>query len=71
MESSQSLCYPVIIKFLDPKEESLSDMDFDVFDLVLNANDIVGLKNQILEEFRVKGDAFNLVESSLVHYCLP
>ena len=48
------------------KEESLSDRDFDCFDRVLSVNDIFGLKNQILEEFRVQGDVFNLVELGLV-----
>lgn len=53
MDSIQNVCHLVITKFLDPKEECLSDKDFDVFDPVLNVNDIIGLKNQVLEESRV------------------
>ena len=71
MESNQNVWYPVITKFLNPKEECLFDRDFDVFDLILNVNDIVGFKNRVIEKSTVQGDAFNLVESGLIHYYLP
>lgn len=45
-------------------------MDFDVFDPILSINDIVGHKNQVVEESRDHGDAFNLVEPGLIHYFL-
>ena len=74
MDSSKITSFPImskliITKFLDPKEDFLSDSDYDVFDLVLSINDIVGHKHKILQDSMVQGDAFHLVESGLVNFC--
>jgi hypothetical protein len=55
-----------ITKFLDPKEDSLSDMDFYIFDSVLYVSNLYQFKYQIVEEPRSQQDNFNLVESCIV-----
>lgn len=65
------MCCLVITKFLDPKEESLSDRDFDVFYAVFTINDLSQLKDQIMKDFVVHRDNFNLFKSGLVWFYLP
>lgn len=48
MSSSKSLVHPSITKFLKPKEDSLSDRDFDVFNLVLSVSNLSHLEYQII-----------------------
>ena len=62
MESSQNVYNPSITKFLYPKEECLFDREYDILELVLSVSDMIIFKNQIIEESRVWGDDFNLVE---------
>ena len=71
MVNIQSLCHPFLTKFLDPKEDSLSNRDFDVFDLVLTINGLFKLKDKIIEDPRVSQDSFYLLDSVLVKFFLP
>ena len=53
MDYGQNVYKPISMKFYDPKEECIYDKDYDVFDLVLSASDMVGFKNQDIRESRV------------------
>ena len=70
MESSQVRSNPVITNFLDPKEENISDKDFDIFYLLFCVQNLSGLKDKISKNYRVRGDVFNFIKSSLAYYCL-
>ena len=64
------MCCLAPTKLLDPKENNLSNRYFYIFDLVLVANDLHQLKDEIIEESRIGHDYFNLSELGLIKFCL-
>lgn len=52
----------ILCKYIDPNEGHIIDKESDIFDPILFISDLNQLKDNILEDYRVGQDEFNLCE---------